>query len=331
MKLTLLLVLAILPIISAGNIKRAESKLERCEPSDEDECTTSPAINGKCKVSCENDEKTAAGRSLCCKGLTCCHKSKDACSRAYEGAFCDVGPCDPDLVQINNDDLCRNGFVCCKSKPTWNGIPDPRPGELGDPQFETFDGFHFSYQGPCMYYLVQEDSVVPNFSVMSKHVNGRDEKGQSVTFVSSVHIDYYGYKIDLLQGYQVMVDSYDISDDLPKTYSRESSMSFTIRWANANRNLLVAEFPGLFEVIWNGKSRVIVELEKEFKGKGQVHGMLGNNNGDLTDDLEVRKEDGNIVLLYPIEMNEDGKVEHPPRYIIDQFGEMWLVPNSCKH
>lgn len=85
----------------------------------------------------------------------------------------------------------NNEAVCVpKSKASCHAI--------GDPQYRTFDGSLFSFQGICSYTLVKtsgKDKTLPDFSIVTKNRLGETGRG---SYIKSAVINLLGHEITIV-------------------------------------------------------------------------------------------------------------------------------------
>ncbi|CAN2388181.1 binding of sperm to zona pellucida, partial [Pristimantis euphronides] len=213
------------------------------------------------------------------------------CSAAG-GLMCEDTACASDeTCQINKGvvacvpkDLCKT--VTCRIKETCkiqNGNPVCVPNfsgtcwAWGDPHYHTFDGYNFDFQGTCTYVLVKYgggDSGLVPFSIEEKN----DNRGtQAVSYVRTVNIYVYGYKISIVKGEFGKVRVNDVITNLPLTLLN-GKLSGSISGLNA---VISTDF-GL-QVTYEYNWHVVVTLSSSYYGLTQ--GLCGNFNQNSKDEL----------------------------------------------
>ncbi|XP_006823458.1 IgGFc-binding protein-like [Saccoglossus kowalevskii] len=79
-----------------------------------------------------------------------------------------------------------------------------------------------------------------------------------------------------------------------------------------NREIIKVTLKSKFVLKWNGSGRVAPILDQSMFGK--VCGLLGNGDSDPDNDMQIPIQDGTLKMVD----------------IINEFGDGWLVPGSCK-
>ncbi|XP_077865390.1 zonadhesin-like [Saccoglossus kowalevskii] len=201
------------------------------------------------------------------------------------------------------ENTCPFPFFCkCCKQPT----PSPRPpgsaSVQGDPQIRTFDGFHYMYNGnsDCEYVLFEDCVPRPSFTVLIRYHYLREVMKM---VVSEVSIVLNGDRVTLIE------DRLYINGKIHSLLTPLILGNLTVTRDNAG--YVRAKLDSTFTLAWNGKGRVAPVLNKSMFGK--VCGMLGNADGDPSNDMQVPMPDGTLKLV-----TESG-----------DFGDMWIVPGSC--
>ncbi|XP_006822680.1 BMP-binding endothelial regulator protein-like [Saccoglossus kowalevskii] len=190
---------------------------------------------------------------------------------------------------------------CCKppgptQRPPWNGSIQ------GDPQIHTFDGFHYMYNGhsDCEYVFFQECVPRPSFSVLIRYHYLQEAMKMVVTEVSIV---FNGDRVTLIE------DRLYINGEIHNILTPLILGKLTVTRDNAG--YVRAKLDSTFTLTWNGKGRVVPVLDKSMFGK--VCGMLGNADGDPSNDMKIPMPNGTLKLVTES----------------DEFGDKWIVPGSC--
>ncbi|XP_068098405.1 IgGFc-binding protein-like [Hyperolius riggenbachi] len=196
------------------------------------------------------------------------------------------------VVACVNIDPCKS--IACRIQETCKiqkGIPVCVPNYTsycsaqGDPHYRTFDGYKFDFQGTCTYVLSKSDGddkgLVP-FMVTEKNEN---RGSQSVSFVRTVNIYVYGYKITIIKKEFGKIRVNDVLVCLPVSLPN-GKISVAISGLNA---VLKTDF-GL-TLSYNYDSCVVIQLISSYFNL--TRGLCGNfnqNNGD-----EKMTIDNNLV------------------------------------
>ncbi|KAM4703004.1 IgGFc-binding protein [Rhinophrynus dorsalis] len=208
------------------------------------------------------------------------------------GLMCEATGCASDercqvkdgIVKCVNIDPCKS--MKCRTKETCkiqNGNPVCVPDYTGtcwawgDPHYHTFDGYNYDFQGTCTYilskYIGDDDSLVP-FTIEEKN----DNRGsQAVSFVRTVNIYAYGYKVSILKGEFGKVRINDVITNLP-VILLDGKISISISGLNA---VVRTDF-GL-QVTYEYNWHVVVTLTSSYYGV--TGGLCGNFNQNVRDEM----------------------------------------------
>ncbi|XP_006812640.1 zonadhesin-like [Saccoglossus kowalevskii] len=191
---------------------------------------------------------------------------------------------------------------CCKPSSSYMGPPKLPPSAQADPQFRTFDGFHFMYNGhsDCEYVFFQECVPRPSFTVLIRHHYLKEAMKMVVTEVSIV---LNGNRVTLIE------DRLYINGKIHNLLAPLILGNLTVTRDNAG--YLRAKLDSIFTLTWNGKGRVAPVLNQSMFGK--VCGLMGNADGDPSNDMQIPMPDGKLKLVTES----------------DEFGDKWIVPGSC--
>ncbi|KAG8570025.1 hypothetical protein GDO81_014652 [Engystomops pustulosus] len=218
---------------------------------------------------------------------------KQACTCSpMGGLICEDTGCAADeickikdgIVACINKDPCKT--LQCRIKETCkiqNGnavcVPDftGTCWAWGDPHYHTFDGYNYDFQGTCTYVLAKygggDPGLVP-FTIEEKN----DNRGsQAVSFVRTVTISLYGYKIAIMKGEFGKVRVNDVITNLPVTLL-DGKISASISGLNA---VIRTDF-GL-QVTYEYNWHVVVTLSSSYYGL--TKGLCGNFNQNFKDEL----------------------------------------------
>ncbi|XP_077866882.1 BMP-binding endothelial regulator protein-like [Saccoglossus kowalevskii] len=194
--------------------------------------------------------------------------------------------------------LCK----CCKPTKPYTGPHKEPAHELGDPQFRTFDGFHYMYNGhsDCEYVFFQECVPRPSFTVLIRHHYLKEAMKMVVTEVSIV---LNGNRVTLIE------NRLYINGKIHNLLTPLILGNLTVKRDNAG--YVRATLDSTFTLTWNGKGRVAPVLNQSMFGK--VCGLMGNADGDPSNDMQIPMPDGKLKLVTES----------------DKFGDKWIVPGSC--
>ena len=169
----------------------------------------------------------------------------------------------------------------------------------GDPHYLTYDGYWHHFQGKCEYVLTKLcDS--DEFIISAKN----DGHGGEVSCVSQVTVSMQGLKIVLGRGYPatIQINSTLHSDNLDRTILSQNGVKVE---RTGGKAVVTLSKPGV-RLTWNGVYKVEIDVAERLFGR--LCGLLGNYNNNSNDDITLR--DGTKVT-------------------VDEFGNSWLIPNSC--
>ncbi|XP_032302492.1 IgGFc-binding protein-like [Coturnix japonica] len=170
----------------------------------------------------------------------------------------------------------------------------------GDPHYLTFDKQRHDFMGTCTYTLsklCENNSSLPYFNVEA--ANEHRGSNTRVSYVQSVDVDVYGYRINLGKNRVVKVDG--VSQILPLTLGNSVSISLSGQYV-----VVTTDF-GL-KVKFDGDHRAEITLPSNYTSK--VCGICGNYNGDKKDDF----------------LNPDGGMETDSA----SLGNSWQVYNDSR-
>ncbi|XP_077863475.1 zonadhesin-like [Saccoglossus kowalevskii] len=260
-------------------------------------CGTSyDKLGCKCCAS-DNDLKTKVdyGFNVC---SWFCHSD---CQKA--GGVCRMFKC-KDNERIGKQATCHLPWLCKCCKPTapYMGPTKVSPSAQADPQFRTFDGFHFMYNGnsDCEYVFFQECVPRPSFTVLLRVHHLKEVMKMVVTEVSIV---FNGDRVTLIE------DRFYINGKIHNLLTPLIFGNLTVTRDNAG--YVRAKLDSTFTLTWNGKGRVAPVLNQDLFGK--VCGLMGNADGDPSNDMQIPMPDGTLKLVTES----------------DEFGDKWIVPGSC--
>ena len=172
--------------------------------------------------------------------------------------------------------VVKSGCKECKcSAATWT-CTEQKCGATcsasGDPHYESFDGYRYSYQGNCKYVLTQTKDL--SFRVITENV----QCGTSgVTFAKNILIKCKGLSISLMRGRDPIVGDTEVTDlELGHRVFGDVSLMKSGLFVFVNCSDIVIK--------WDEKTRIYVTLP--YYMKGQTAGLCGDSDNDPTDDLK---------------------------------------------
>ena len=220
--------------------------------------------------------------------------------------------------------LSNNCDLFYEKRPSDNGSlwrPPVFGGGAGDPHFTTFDGLEYTFNGYGEYILFEIKEINLRVNVQLEPIiaeNGNKTRGTVFTGIAikGNELDDIEIKIenrDLLikiNGKDQKIfgtgnstlrsDNYILSFDNNKLIVYliyENGIEFEIHSISLNKALFILSF-----------------IPSKFNGK--LRGLMGNNNGDRTDDFILPND--TVLSINP---NND-------RDVFQKFGQKWLVSNE---
>ncbi|EOA93833.1 Zonadhesin, partial [Anas platyrhynchos] len=187
--------------------------------------------------------------------------------------------CSPWECGVREECSVKDGVLGCHS----NGQATCQVA--GDPHYFTFDRLMYTFVGTCTYTLVEVISEsVENITILGKN---EDRGLRGATYLKEVYIDLYGVRITLQKSKGILVG----------VENRLRGVSI----GNVGKYIVVETDFGVV-VKYDGDHYLEITLPQSYFSK--VHGMCGNFNDNLEDDLSL--PNGTIVS-------------------ITQFGNSWKV------
>ncbi|XP_072282020.1 IgGFc-binding protein-like [Pyxicephalus adspersus] len=189
---------------------------------------------------------------------------------------------------------CGNGQQCMIK----DGIQDCYPIKYstctgsGDPHYVTFDDFHYDFQGACEYLLSglhTQKNGLADFQVI---VHNDHQGSLLVSYTTAVIFRIFETEIQIRREFPAVVLVDGIKSNLP--------LSMRLKLGNINifqsgRQCIVQTNIGI-RVTFDWEARVGVMLPSSYSG--YVHGLCGNFNNKVDDDLIAR--DGKFQLDIPL-------------------------------
>ena len=169
----------------------------------------------------------------------------------------------------------------------------------GDPHYYTFDRNAHHYQGTCQYVHV-ERCTNSEFSIKTRNI----AHNSRVSCVGEVTIEAPGVDIVMARGFPIPVT---INGQLETTTNINLYNSNGVEVRRIGSSIHVFLNTIGIRVFWNGVYRIDVTVSTRLLN--ELCGLCGTYNGNRNDDLQRR--DGALATS-----------------TVD-FGDSWLVPNSC--
>ncbi|XP_059389537.1 IgGFc-binding protein [Carassius carassius] len=246
-----------------------------------------PNCTGTCVEACVCDSGFVLSAGTCVP--------TSQCGCFYEGAYYKQGQtfwaderchllckCDRNLSAV----VCRESSCAVgESCSIVNGSRSCRPVSRSaictgsvDPHYRTFDGFHFDFQGTCVYQLaalcLYNASLVP-FNVTVKN----DHRGSSaVSFTNTVNVTVNGFTVTLTREhpYQLLFDG-----QLAELPFWIQDVFVVVR----SGNIAIVKTNFGLQVTFDWSNVVSVTLPYNYSSA--VCGLCGNFNGVIQDDLAM--------------------------------------------
>ncbi|TRY87244.1 hypothetical protein DNTS_031751, partial [Danionella cerebrum] len=208
--------------------------------------------------------------NLLADGKGGCVEQKD-CPCVHNGAKYSPG----DQVQEDcNTCTCANGMWACTEKECLGTCTI-----YGDGHFTTFDGKKYSFHGECEHILAHDFCDIDQSLSLFRLVTENIPCGSSSTVCSKSMNLYFGrFLISLTEDKGIQVVEGNGTD---YQYQIHSAGLYS-----------VIEVKGLLNLIWDGKTSLMLQLHPEFKGK--VCGLCGNFDGNGNNDF-VKHDGGDVT------------------------------------
>ena len=204
-------------------------------------------------------------------------------------------------VDCSNRIVCRPGGVLETVEQTCTYVAQASIN--GDPHYLTYDGIWHHFQGTCEYVLTKLCSST-DFIISAK--NDAHGHNPSVSCVSQVIVSIPDQNLKILLGRggqgTITINNVPINNNLDEIYHNE----------NGVRVERIGGYPNVFltthgvRIFWDGVYGLQIFVAARLEGR--LCGLLGNYNGDSTDDF----------------MTPDGRTVTS----VDEFGNSWLVPST---
>ncbi|KAM4652646.1 IgGFc-binding protein-like [Discoglossus pictus] len=207
---------------------------------------------------------------LICENTKCASDERCQIKDGIVGCI-NIDPCKSKKCRTKETCKVQDGNAVCV--PDYTGTC----WGWGDPHYHTFDGYNFDFQGTCTYilakYIGNDPDLVP-FTIEEKN----DNRGsQAVSFVRTVNIYVYGYKVSIQKGEFGKVRINDVITNLPVTLL-DGKISMSLSGLNA---LVRTDF-GL-QVTYEYNWHVVVTLSSSYYGA--TGGLCGNFNQNIKDEM----------------------------------------------
>ncbi|XP_057185196.1 mucin-2-like [Triplophysa rosa] len=258
-------------------------------------CSNEPGQKGtECQRTCQNQDPNKCVSTGCVSGCMCpdgfladgeggCVGKKN-CQCAHNGVNYSPGE---QVQQDCNTCTCKDGMWNCTEKECYGTCTI-----YGEGHFRTFDGKRYSFYGACEYILAQ-DYCDTQSSSSFRLVTENIPCGTTNSICSkSINLFFGRYKVILSEDGVKVVEG----NGTEYRYQIYSAGIYT-----------VIEVEQLLNLIWDGKTSLMLQLHPNLQGK--VCGLCGNFDGNANNDFV--KHDGEEVT--------DAVV----------FGNSWKVTSGC--
>ncbi|XP_042331860.1 zonadhesin isoform X2 [Sceloporus undulatus] len=170
----------------------------------------------------------------------------------------------------------------------------------GDPHYTTYDGRLFHFMGTCTYLLsalCNATADLPTFRVQA--TNEHRGANKQVSYVKSISVEVYETQIVLLKSRRVMVNGQRVTLPISVAMGQVS--------VRLSGTFVLVQTDFGFSVRFDGNHHAEVSVPPSYYG--QVCGLCGNYNGQVTDDN-----------LMPNGTSAGSSA--------DKLGESWQVPDA---
>ena len=226
----------------------------------------------------------------------------------------------------------RPYFVCCKlsancdkyyeKRPSDDGtrwIPPAPAGGSGDPHFTTFDGVEYTFNGHGEYTFFEINEINFTCQIRSSPLKLNDLAKSDGTVFRAIAIkgdsNTDSIQIELDLGNNVLIYVNGIVVDLINENINLNQLSLKI---NNSTDIELTYWHGInFQILLTPqKNAFLIFCSIDLKFKNKTRGLLGNFNGNQTDDF--RLPNGTVLNL---DKDKD-------RDIFENFGQNWLINNK---
>ncbi|XP_060756598.1 IgGFc-binding protein-like [Neoarius graeffei] len=221
-------------------------------------------VRRQCKETC-----TCKSGQFLCQSTDC--KEAEVCRNQDGVPTCVWDPC--------SKTTCRQKEKCVEKNKKAVCVPTSKASCLvtGDPNYQTFDGNKFTFQGTCSYVMVKTagaDKTLTEFTIINKNKLGHTRMG---AYINTVTIKFHQHEITIVQHdhNKVIVDGKKSA--LPVDLD---SKSVTII-QSGNKGILKTDF-GL-EVTFDWAAFFNVTVSSSYFDN--IVGMCGTYNGNREDDF----------------------------------------------
>ncbi|XP_057185195.1 mucin-5B-like [Triplophysa rosa] len=250
----------------------------------------------ECHRTCQSQDLNNCVSTGCVSGCMCPdHLLADGKGGCVEIDNC---PCTHDGLTYSpgnqiqdecNTCTCKSGIWACTDKECYGSCTI-----YGEGHFQTFDGKRYSYHGDCEYILAHDHCNTDQSPYGFRLVTENIPCGSSSSICSkSINLFFGRYKVILSE-----------PDGVKVVESNGTDYQYQIHSVGAH---IIIEVRQLLNLIWDGKTSLMLQLHPNFKGK--VCGLCGNFDSNANNDFV--KHDGEEVT--------DAVV----------FGSSWKVTSSC--
>ena len=262
------------------------------------------------KARTQNDFSDVPFTSLCAarpEANICCQANDASCLSPDRSCYCDTTCMDRNDCCLDYETVCIKNKIftpSCSQQTVFTGTV------TGDPHYFSFDGRNLPYQGTCAYTITKlcdpslEDRTenIKNFSIEAR--NEKRDPSDKVTWTKEVWIVFDDTKILITKDREIILTESQNSKTLTVPYTSDF---YSITKAG-NYFSIETKFGITLFFDGDGSARVVLGCQYAEK----VCGLLGNANGDPTDDFET--PDGIMLTA------KDAK----------QLGDSWLLPSEPK-